>query len=159
MHYHTINSRFYSCSVPGCERPSVRAIGGCDVCNSYLCLIHMSPVYHKCSKVRWYSLLPYLVLVCYLNPILSIPGKKGLDRCNLHIADCRWNWTSPLSDQRQGSLQACFKSKWWPELHYRIFFHDWPRRSYGERQLPRPHSFPRWLSFMVTSSSTCCHLR
>jgi hypothetical protein len=35
----------------GMERPSVRAIGECDMCNRYLCLIHMSPSFHKCSKI------------------------------------------------------------------------------------------------------------
>ncbi|KAL7919359.1 hypothetical protein ACQKWADRAFT_301505 [Trichoderma austrokoningii] len=34
--------RFFSCSIPECDRPSVRAVGGCDSCNRHLCLTHLS---------------------------------------------------------------------------------------------------------------------
>ncbi|KAI0882404.1 uncharacterized protein GGS22DRAFT_169306 [Annulohypoxylon maeteangense] len=43
--------RFFSCSIPECERPSVRAVGGCDNCNTHLCLTHLSPSLHKCGEV------------------------------------------------------------------------------------------------------------
>jgi len=47
------------------------------------------PSLPQVQQGKWYSLLPYLFLISYLNLILSVPGKKGLGRCNLHIADCR----------------------------------------------------------------------
>lgn len=42
--------RFFSCSVPDCKRPSVRAIGGCDSCNRHLCSAHLSPSLHTCEE-------------------------------------------------------------------------------------------------------------
>lgn len=47
----TMASRFFSCSVPDCDRPSVRAKGGCDNCNRHLCLTHLSPSLHTCDEV------------------------------------------------------------------------------------------------------------
>ncbi|KAI0112201.1 hypothetical protein GGR51DRAFT_508437 [Nemania sp. FL0031] len=44
--------RFFTCSVPQCSKPSVRAAGGsCDSCNRYLCYTHMSPSFHKCEEI------------------------------------------------------------------------------------------------------------
>ncbi|KAM6487614.1 hypothetical protein HDV62DRAFT_400017 [Trichoderma sp. SZMC 28011] len=43
-------SRFFNCSVPSCERPSVRANGGCDSCNRHLCLTHFAPSVHTCDE-------------------------------------------------------------------------------------------------------------
>ncbi|KAI0536747.1 hypothetical protein GGR58DRAFT_379833 [Xylaria digitata] len=56
--------RFFTCSVPECGRPSVRAIGGCDSCNRHLCLTHMSHSFHKCSDVRETG-LPISFVVAY----------------------------------------------------------------------------------------------
>ncbi|KAI1269963.1 hypothetical protein F5Y18DRAFT_372108 [Xylariaceae sp. FL1019] len=45
-----MTQRFFDCSVPECQRPSARAVGGgCDMCSSYFCGVHMSRDYHKCS--------------------------------------------------------------------------------------------------------------
>jgi hypothetical protein len=78
-----MNSRFFSCSEPGCERPNVRASGGCDGCNSYLCFIHIFPAYHKCSKVSG-IVFCLARFVFYLILILSVLGQKVLRRCRLH---------------------------------------------------------------------------
>ncbi|KAI6383212.1 hypothetical protein MCOR25_000133 [Pyricularia grisea] len=43
--------RFFSCSKPGCAKPSVRGVGGCDFCNLQFCGIHRSLPSHKCGDV------------------------------------------------------------------------------------------------------------
>ncbi|POR35265.1 Uncharacterized protein TPAR_04531 [Tolypocladium paradoxum] len=43
--------RFFNCSIPECQRPSVRGVGGCDACARHLCLTHLSPSFHGCCQV------------------------------------------------------------------------------------------------------------
>ncbi|KAI1132538.1 hypothetical protein F5Y10DRAFT_196677 [Nemania abortiva] len=44
--------RYFTCSVPQCENPSIRILGGgCESCNRYLCHSHTSPSFHKCKEI------------------------------------------------------------------------------------------------------------
>ncbi|KAL2015893.1 hypothetical protein VTK56DRAFT_4640 [Thermocarpiscus australiensis] len=160
IYQRTMTPRFFSCSIPECERPSVRAVGGCDSCNSQLCLTHLSPSSHKCDKVREADLL------CLPSPGFIL----GFSRWKK--SNCGWmnrSWMMPRTYRRLSprsivsalscSLRACVQAGWRQELQYRALFQSWAGRSHGKRQLPRPRSLPPWLSLLALEGSASCEFR
>ncbi|KAI5865863.1 hypothetical protein GGS23DRAFT_554370 [Durotheca rogersii] len=109
--------RFFSCSIPECERPSVRAVGGCDGCNRHLCLAHLSPSFHKCSEV--------LDDATYVSRIVA-----EIDRLRSQINDAAvCDLASRLNGGRSCSIEH--SSKVGPgalmgsaNYHARVRFHD-----------------------------------
>ncbi|PNY29726.1 Uncharacterized protein TCAP_00357 [Tolypocladium capitatum] len=56
-------------------------------------------------------------------------------------------------------MPTCVQAEWWQGLQHRALFQSWAGRSHGKRQLPRPHSLPRWLSLLAPEGSASCKFR
>ncbi|KND94324.1 hypothetical protein TOPH_00743 [Tolypocladium ophioglossoides CBS 100239] len=109
--------RFFNCSVPECGRPSVRDVNGCDTCNRYLCLTHLSPSFHKCLQV-----LDVAVYASQIDAEIGRLRSQINDAAVMELASrlnggrsCSLEHSSKVG---QGALMGC------ANYHVRVRFHD-----------------------------------
>ncbi|KZF21590.1 hypothetical protein L228DRAFT_283737 [Xylona heveae TC161] len=84
-----MSDSLWSCDTDGCQKPGVRVLGDCIVCDRHLCSKHLQPEFHKCPP--WEDSVAYVPLeeIARKEQLIKLRSKINIPALALHAFTLR----------------------------------------------------------------------